>query len=174
MTEIAGTTRDWVSATCRSESLLIEFIDTAGLDESLAVSAVDKESQERSAEQLRQCDLVLMVIDGSSVVGKLESVSLADKTIAVFNKSDLGVEISEADVADDWAASVRISAKDGAGIEELMAAIREVSGVAKFDLAGAVCFTERQRELVGEISRAVTQLEVKSLLGELLNGPECV
>ena len=168
VTEIAGTTRDWVSATCRTKSLLIEFIDTAGLDENIATEAVDKESQERSAEQLRRCDLVLMVIDGSLAAVEQELVGLADRTIAVFNKSDLGAETNEADVGGDFTASVRISAKDAVGIEELMAAIREVSGVTDFDWAKPVCFTERQRKLVGEISRAKTKQEIKELALQLL------
>jgi len=36
VTDVKGTTRDWVSATCRIEPLSIEFFDTAGLDEKLS------------------------------------------------------------------------------------------------------------------------------------------
>ena len=64
VTDIAGTTRDWVSTTIDTGRLLIEFFDSAGLNAGLtARSAVDAESQSLAMDLLKQADLVLLVID---------------------------------------------------------------------------------------------------------------
>src|SRR4030042_936906 len=96
VTDIKGTTRDWVSAPCKVGPLLVEFIDTAGLDEGLAAppeTAVEKASHQKSVEILENADLVLLVLDNSQNVDQLDT-SLIDKVtekkvLVVLNKSDL-------------------------------------------------------------------------------------
>ena len=53
VTDIKGTTRDWISARCKIGPLSIELIDTAGLDEELAATperVVEKASQRKTAQ----------------------------------------------------------------------------------------------------------------------------
>ncbi len=53
VTDIAGTTRDWVSATCRMPPLVVEFIDTAGLDETLTPKGgIDHQAQKKTSDLL--------------------------------------------------------------------------------------------------------------------------
>ncbi len=67
VTDIKGTTRDWVSAECRIGPLSVEIIDTAGLDEEFGEKAgvIEKASQEKAIQLLEEADLVLLVLDSS-------------------------------------------------------------------------------------------------------------
>ena len=93
------------------------------------------------------------------------------KILVVFNKSDLDGKLGENQLDFDFAAGVRISAKTGDGIDALLEKIREVLGVADFDLKSAVCFTQRQQNLLEKLSEARTKSQAESLITELLNGP---
>ena len=169
VTDIAGTTRDWVIR------LLIELIDTAGLDKNLSEkNSIDGESQRRAARLLADCDLALFVLDGSKKFEKASSAPpklKSGKILVVFNKSDLDGKLGENQLDFDFAAGVRISAKTGDGIDALLEKIREVLGVADFDLKSAVCFTQRQQNLLEKLSEARTKSQAESLITELLNGP---
>ena len=63
----AGTTRDWVNAaallTADTICLPVELIDTAGLRET--TERLEGESIRRALEQVRQADLVVLVLDGT-------------------------------------------------------------------------------------------------------------
>ena len=175
VTNTAGTTRDWVTGRCRIESLLMELVDTAGLDKNLSEkNSVDEESQRRAVRLLANCDLALVVLDGSkkferasSTPPKLQSC----KILVVFNKMDLGKKLDESRLDFDFTDAVRISAKSGDGIDALLKKIRDVLGVADFDLKSAVCFTQRQQNLLEKLSEVKTKPQAKSVITELLNGP---
>ncbi len=171
VTHIAGTTRDWITATCRADSLLMELFDTAGLDQNLrGKNDINKESQKRATELLADCDLVLLVLDQSKLLEKWNVEFKKDKKIlVVFNKSDLSGKIDENRLDFGFQASVRISAKFGTNIDTLIEKIREVLGIAEFDLTAAVCFTDRQQRLLGQLLTAKTKPKAKSIITQLLN-----
>ena len=64
----------------------------------------------------------------------------------------------------------QISAKLGEGIEELREKIRQICGVAGFDLKGAVCVTDRQEKLLKQLKGAESKDKAVSIITELLNG----
>lgn len=182
--DIKGTTRDWVSATCRIEPLSVEFIDTAGLDEKHPASkdTVEKMAQQKSVEILEQADLVLLVLDNSQTVSQLDGRLLEriinKKVLTVLNKSDLPAKFDAVNLPQRAPAgrgpsldnTVRISAKVGTGIEDLTQKIRQICGVADFDLKTAVCITCRQENLLKQLQRAESKQQVASTITELLNG----
>jgi len=176
VTDAAGTTRDWVTGRCRTDRLLMELIDTAGLDENLSeVNSIYSESQRRTVEMLTDCDLVLFVLDGSKTIKNEELKTRREllrgkKVLAVLNKLDLGIKLIESQLNLDFAASVSISAKSGDRIELLLKRIREVLGVADFGLNTPVCFTQRQMELLELTSRTETKSQAEAVITELLNG----
>jgi len=177
VTEIEGTTRDWVAARCRIESLSMELFDTAGLGGRLvSKSAIDKAAQEKSLEIFTESDLVLLVLDGSKAI-KDSRIEITDgfgkshTILVVFNKSDSGKILNENDLQFDFADSVRISAKFGEGIEELIGRIRDVLGVTDFDLTAPVCFTARQEGLLKQLVSVKSRKQAVSILTELLKGP---
>jgi tRNA U34 5-carboxymethylaminomethyl modifying GTPase MnmE/TrmE len=69
---------------------------------------------------------------------------------------------------------VQISAKEGAGIEDLLEKIRQICGVADFDLKTPVVFTIRQENLLKQLKNAKSKRQATSIITELLNGQLCV
>jgi len=119
--------------------------------------------------------LVLLVLDNSVADNDIDSSFLIKitgrKTITVLHKSDLPARFDVGRLPGLLTDTVRISAKFGDGIEDLLQKIKKVLGVDGFDLRQAVCFTARQEMLMGKLAGAESQAEAVSLITELLNGP---
>lgn len=177
VTDIKGTTRDWVSAECRTDSLSIEFIDTAGLDEELSTSEddIEKASQQKATEVLENTDLVLLVLDNSQTIEQLDPRLLGKiagkKVLTILNKSDLPARLDTAELPQSLAETVQISAKLGTGIETLLRKIRQTLGVADFNIRSPVAFTTRQQNLLKQLAEAESKDQAALALTELLNGP---
>ena len=167
VTDIEGTTRDWVSSTCQVGSLSVEFIDTAGLDKKLATEAIEKNAQQRSVAILEQADIVLLVLDVSKTNEQLDKSMADKKVITVLNKSDLPEKLDTGKVSGE---KVKLSAKTGDGVENLIKAIQKFHGADDFDLKQAACFTDRQEQLLGKVKGAKSKEETTSAITELLNG----
>jgi len=138
VTDVPGTTRDTVEEFINVGGLPVVVIDTAGIRESS--DAIEREGVRRSIEALQKADLALLVIDGSAPLTG-EDMALIDRVrgagggrgaafIPVVNKSDLpptrnvmdGLGLGEL-FGDEK--PVLISAKTGAGMEELVGRVRE-------------------------------------------------
>ena len=189
VTDIEGTTRDWVGAQCRIDPLYVELFDTAGLDEKLVETSDDiigKKSQQKSVEILQQADVVLLVLDNSRTVRQLDK-HLLEKisstgfqpvhngwpfhpVLTVLNKSDLSAKFDISELPKKLNNSVLISAKFGAGIDNLCDKIRQICNVADFDLHTPVCFTDRQENLLEQLKNAKSTRQADSIISELLNG----
>jgi tRNA modification GTPase len=174
VTDIKGTTRDWVSAQCQIDPLFLELIDTAGLAEA-PVDDIEKESQQKSVEILQRADLVLLVLDNSQTAEQLDEHLIekigGKKVLTVLNKIDLSPRFDTGKLPRSLSNTVQISAKYGNGIESLCDKIRQICGVADFDLHSSVCFTNRQENLLEKLKNAKSKEQAASLISELLNGP---
>ena len=118
VTEIAGTTRDLLEDDLRLGKLHFRLIDTAGIRETEEV--VEKEGVRRSREAMQQADLILLVMDISAPLCDranhlLHSVP-SEKTILVWNKSDLTIDRPKLDL---FSHQVLISAKHQIGLDHL-------------------------------------------------------
>jgi tRNA modification GTPase len=181
VTDIKGTTRDWVSARCKIGPLSVELIDTAGLGAEFAIAradSIEKASQWKAVEILQEADLVLLVLDNSAPNDQLEQ-RLLDRiagkpVLAVLNKCDLPGRLDSSKLPGSLAERVEISAKLGTGIEKLLKKMSQVWGVSEFDLKTPICFTERQQNLLTELLRAESNQQAAAILRELLNGPVSV
>ncbi len=175
VTDIAGTTRDWVSAEVRIPPLVATVIDTAGLNLSLAAGdRIDEIAQQKSVEALNCADLVLLVLDASEPAGQLPA-SLADllvgrRTIAVLNKADLPQQFDPSSLPDRLQSVVRISAKRETGIADLAQAILSTLSLECLSLGAPVAFTERQRALIRRLAEAGSRDEMACVLADLLHG----
>jgi len=178
VTDIKGTTRDYVTAQCLLPPLCIEFIDTAGMDDELAANKIEKIAQEKSFTILEKADLVLVVLDNSqtkNTLGKKLLKKIADKKIiTILNKCDLPTKFDPAELPKTLADTIKINAKAGTGIENLLKKIRQLSGAADFDLQSPVCFTERQKNLLQKLTSAKTKKLARQIISELLNAQLCV
>jgi len=176
VTDIKGTTRDWVSTTCRIEPLSVEFIDTAGLDEKLSEDSdtIEKAAQQKSVEILEQADLVLLVLDNNQPAEQLNKDMLKKvvnkRVLTILNKSDLPTKFDTSKLAKGLNKTVLISAKFGTGIEELIEKILQICGVADFDLKAVICFTDRQEKLLKKLRKVKSKQDVASIITELLKG----
>lgn len=129
VTDIPGTTRDFIEETLNLDGLQVRVVDTAGLRET--TDAVEQAGLDMGRDLATQADLVLLIIDGSKAF-QLDDVdpeflSQSGKCLAVVNKSDLAqADPAPAQIMSDAGYEVvEISAKKGQGIDELAAAIRE-------------------------------------------------
>ncbi len=176
VTDIKGTTRDWVGAHCRIDSLYVEFIDTAGLDAELALTEgeIEKASRQTTVETLSRADLVLLVLDGSDTAKQVDQSLLEKiagrKILTILNKSDLPAELDPAELPKILSETVRLSAKTGDGIENLLEKLRHVCGVVGYDFQRPVAFTARQQNLLKQLIRAKSKDNARSIITELLNG----
>lgn len=193
VSEIKGTTRDWVSARCQIEPLSIELIDTAGLDEkleSVPAGTVAKAAQEKTVEMLDLADLILLVLDNSQPENPLDSRLLKEiagkpvlsaacaeqsrrvegKIVTILNKSDLPSRFDAGKLPKILSDTIQISAKFGTGIENLTRKILQICGVADFDIHTNICFTQRQEELLNQLTKTKSKRKAVSLITELLNG----
>ncbi len=179
VTDISGTTRDWVTAECLIDSVSLELTDTAGLNEnsSDAPDNIEKTAQQKAIETLEQADLVLLVLDNSQQE-KLDyqffQKFAQKKTITVLNKSDLPAKFNTDKLPDFLSNTVKISAKTGDGIDKLAEKILQITGAADFNPQNAVCFTDRQENLVMQLTTFKSKEQAASIITELLNGRVCV
>jgi tRNA modification GTPase len=180
VTDIKGTTRDWVEAQCRIGSLNVTLIDTAGLSEDFAgeENTIEKAAQKKTAEILEQADIVLLILDNSQTNDQLDERILKKiahkKTITVLNKSDLAAKFDAGRLPKKLSNIVQISAKFGAGIEELKGKFLQNCGTVNFDLSQPVCFTARQENLLKQLTTAKSKPQAASIITDLLNGQLCV
>lgn len=120
VTAIPGTTRDMLTERADIGGLSLVLIDTAGVRETSDV--VEQEGVARTRDALGVADLVLVVLDRSREMTGEDRGILAETSdqprVVVLNKSDLAAVVTEPGVA--------ISARTGAGLDDLIAAIADV------------------------------------------------
>jgi len=126
VTEIPGTTRDYLHADIVIGGVPVAVIDTAGLRET--PDPVEREGVRRSREIVASADLVLFVLDGSRAAGEEDRAAYVEIAarphMILLNKSDLAAaEEGRRFAGEGKRGALRLSAKTGEGIGELLAAV---------------------------------------------------
>ncbi len=174
VSEIAGTTRDWVSAEIHIPPLAATVIDTAGLAADM-VDPIGRTAQTRSIDLLDGADLVLLVLDGARPTPNLQETVLEQLTrrrvLPVFNKTDQPIRLDDAGLPDTFGDPVHVSAQQGTGLDALIAAITRTLGVDTFDWHTPVAFTERQRAVLAKLQLVSSKNDADVLISELSEGP---
>jgi tRNA modification GTPase len=145
VTAVPGTTRDVVKELLVLDGLPVHIVDTAGLRD--AVEPVEVEGVRRAHAQLATAEHALVVVDGrfawqpvaSELAGELPA-GLAYSI--VVNKIDLTADVPGRQPA--CGNVVYVSAKTGAGIDELVAYLKDCLG---FEAPGEGTVIARQRHL---------------------------
>ena len=150
VTEVPGTTRDWIEAWISIEGIPIRLIDTAGLRDS--VDPVEKIGVETSKDLLKKAGLILYLIDGELGFTKEDAANInlckqfGRPVLIIWNKLD----IAQQHINANDEAIIGISAKTGEGVSELISAIGRAiipnSGIETIDVAALG--TKRQEKLV--------------------------
>jgi tRNA modification GTPase len=173
VTAIPGTTRDLLRERIDVDGLPIHLTDTAGLRES--ADEVEREGIKRARDAVASCDHALLVLDATDPAqtpdALFSELPTAVPATVLLNKCDLtGDPAGVVDVGAAAAATLRISAKTGAGFDALRARIREAAGYAP---VGEGAFSARRRHL-DALAQARTHLETagrvlaESKAGELV------
>ncbi len=116
VSDIAGTTRDVIDVHLNLGGYPVILADTAGLRGS--DDTIEIEGMKRAMGRAEQADIKILLFDGTEKNFDAATIALKDdKTILVINKSDLASHKSGQDNA------IFISAKTGAGLDELISAI---------------------------------------------------
>lgn len=134
-----GTTRDVVGSDILIDGIPLRVLDTAGLRQ--AGDAVEREGMRRARRAMDSADLVIVLVDAAAGAGDIEK-SLLDNlaaagiaTLTAHNKSDLVA-------APQTGGGLYISARTGAGMDALCAAIKDKAGVLE---AGEDALVVRRR-----------------------------
>ncbi|HIP43602.1 MAG TPA: tRNA uridine-5-carboxymethylaminomethyl(34) synthesis GTPase MnmE [Aquifex aeolicus] len=129
VTDIAGTTRDYIEETLQIKEIPVKLIDTAGIRETEDV--VEKIGVERSKQKIAEADLILFVVDASSKITdedlKIYEEIKNKEHIIIVNKIDLGIK---ADLEIFKGKNIiKVSALKGEGLENLSEEILKRVGV---------------------------------------------
>ena len=130
VSNVPGTTRDFVEVRLFLDGGEIRLIDTAGIADK-ATDELDALSMKKSREILDEADMKILVVDGNNSAGNKEGVILSEAQaeskdlkpdFVVFSKSDLAANViarSEATKQSPDTSHLNVSSKTGEGLAEL-------------------------------------------------------
>ncbi len=153
VTDIPGTTRDWIEGSLTFGDLTLHLIDTAGIHQSS--DRVEQIGIERSSKAISEADLVLVVLDTSRPLDQ-EDKELLELTkdkprILVGNKKDQ----PSCFALDNM---VMISAKKNEGLELLLDAIQKLTNLDQINIdEGRFLSNTRQTNLMQHAYESLNQ-----------------
>ncbi len=187
VSDIHGTTRDYIEGYINIEGVGFRFIDTAGIRESS--EQIEIIGIERTFKKIAEASIILLLLDGErpenfeAATKQLASiVKRGQEVIVVLNKSDkLSPTLLEEELATirevtqkyslNHLGIVAISAKKGAGIEELQKLLlenqRNYSGASYSTLVSNIRHYDALREALFALERVSEGME-QELSTELL------
>ena len=165
--DVAGTTRDWTMQLTDIEGIPAYLIDTAG--NRISSDQLEHESIVRTTEQLKQADLVVLVLepDHRGRIDPNYSAATAHlprhiTPLLVVNKTDV---FSDAPCHNDC---ISVSALHARNLDALRRAIADRLGFTGFDPRAPLVFTSRQHNLLRAASTCNTPSQIKEHLQQLL------
>ena len=170
VTSVPGTTRDVLEEVLNVRGVPMRVLDTAGIRET--GDAVEQEGVRRSRAAMTEADLVLVMLDGSTVLGaedrELLACSKGKNLVVVVNKTDLACRIHGSELA-EFERVVWISVKTGGGLEELRDTMRSAVLRADFE-PGEAALVTRLRHRVGLVHAQEALLRALESAGGKLSG----
>lgn len=159
VSDIAGTTRDYLEETLTLDGILFRFIDTAGLRHTS--DSIEALGIERTRERIGKSELVLLLIPSESskeeVLKQVQSLNLSEeqKPVIVLNKSDMwDSENLQKELVVSYP-TVALSAKTGAGLDELKSLLVAQSGVKVTNSESLIVSNIRHYEALVNASQAL-------------------
>lgn len=153
VTSVKGTTRDTLRETITYKGIKINFIDTAGIHDS--VDEVEKIGIDRAKESIENAHIVLAVFDGSDSLEKEDQEILElikpYKVISVLNKTDLSTNKT-------GLGGIEISALNKQNIEAIKDKILELAVANKIDFSSLIITNQRHIEAIKESIKSIEKL----------------
>ena len=132
VSDIAGTTRDTIEATCNIGGVVFRFVDTAGLHSTDDV--LERMGIERTSEALRRAHIILWLTDDDSTLMSDDMQGYEPSAEQVVYKV-----VTKIDLQEDYGSTLNndndviyLSAKTGAGVDELQKVLQ-----SRFDAQSA-------------------------------------
>jgi tRNA modification GTPase len=138
VTAVPGTTRDALRESIQIEGVPVVLVDTAGLRESQ--DEVERIGMARTRSELERADVVLVILEAGTMEEPAGPLPAAATRITVINKIDLLAGAA----AGRQGEAIQVSAKTGAGLDALRAALLEAAG---WNARGETVFLARERHL---------------------------
>jgi len=132
VTNIPGTTRDFIQENMSIDGIPFRVTDTAGI--SHTHDLIEQEGVKRSYDKMHEADITLFLLDGSREISedelKIAALLDAPRSIIVINKSDLPqkTDLENIKKLDIECPVVSISALTNTGVEKLKTCIIEKLG----------------------------------------------
>ena len=169
VSEEAGTTRDIIEVHLDLGGVPVMLIDTAGLRE--AAGAIEAEGIKRALARAGDADLVLWLVDATAPQWDAPLGLSARKSRQTLSKHALIAVLNKIDLAPDAGVgreAVRVSAKTGEGIGNLVQTLAEKAALATESGAGAPLLTRtRHRVELDAAQAALARVGEASLSPEL-------
>jgi len=165
VSDIAGTTRDYIEESFVIDGVLFKLIDTAGLR--ATYDQLESEGIKRSYEKIEEADLILYLIDASKPIDANEIKAIETlkeknrdaKVLLVLNKSDL---LRNGEVKVETIEAIRISARTREGIDALKQTMKSLSIGAETLSEGSIMLTNlRHYEAVRNALQSLLQAETQ-------------
>ncbi len=159
VTEIPGTTRDYIEEDISLQGYLIKLFDTAGLRDSR--NEIEKSGIKKSFDVVKDAHLVLWIEDLSQdkKLSIPERIKCKDHLV-LFNKSDLVSKIPPQ--INDFKNSLAVSAKTGANIENLKSKIVEQVDIGDYELSHGMISNARQLSAAKKCKHALQKAKKSS------------
>ena len=124
VTDIEGTTRDFVEGTYNLDGIVLNFIDTAGIRDTNDI--VEKIGVSKSLSLLDKSDLILYILNNNEQITEYD-INLLEKIknkkhICIVNKCDLDNKLDLSKLSN----YIKISTKNKEGIDLLLKKIKEL------------------------------------------------
>ncbi len=159
VSDIHGTTRDWIESWISLGGIPTRLFDTAGIRKT--DDLIEQAGVERSHELANEADLVLYLVDSTKELHDEEITAIKSYSAAlllIWNKSDMLTpeQISGLSKKID-VPQICISSKKGIGISDLIAKIQSIFlGTDKTERTQAGLGSQRQKKSVDDALEALT------------------
>jgi tRNA modification GTPase len=161
VTEIAGTTRDYLEESCRIEGIHFRLIDTAGIRETS--DTVERAGVERAEKLAKDADVIVVVADSTedTPFSGLSSVEWNAPTGVLWNKADLGDDGASTGSLPEGlenANEIHVSLLEDrsiAAVEGLLVKLAEQAGYESSSSASALLTRERHYEVLTDALEAL-------------------
>jgi len=164
VSDIEGTTRDFLESWASFDGIPVRLFDTAGLRETDDV--IEAQGVEITRNLSTDADVVLYLVDSNTGLSEEDEIFLKnckEPVLVVWTKGDLSDRVCDAALSDsvssqipEYRGQVTISSKKGSGFEALYKAVKSIltSGLTT-ERTQAGLGSERQKEAVAEALECV-------------------
>lgn len=175
VSNVPGTTRDYIKEELHLGSIPVQIVDTAGMRD--ADDDIEAQGVKRSESKIKSADVVLVVLDLSGVIdsddAKVLEMTEGCNRIIIGNKSD------EYKPTAFIPADIIVSAARGHNIDKLIEMIKEKAGMTDSDkISGVVSVTERHayglRLIVEVLNSVISEFVNKPLDMTAIDLDQCV